>query len=516
MLTYNLSAGKEPLYQKLYQNIKKDITSGKLSANEKLPSRRALSENLGISTVTVDNAYDQLMDEGYIYALPKKGYFVSDISLIAPAKAEASAAKVSDKKSSKSATKPQKAQKDQKGQKVPKTRKEEYTFDFSSNKPDQNSFPFSIWTKLMRENLSERKEELLSVSFCAGVYELRSAIASYLASFRGIYVSPDRVIIGAGTEYLYALLIKLLGKDKKYCIENPGYRKLAMIYEQEGVEYCFAEMDKDGILISDLIDKNPDVAHISPNHHFPTGITMPIARRSALLNWAMEDNDRYIIEDDYDSEFRYRGAPIPPLMSIDKAGKVIYMNTFSKSLASTIRISYMVLPEQLADRFYETLAFYSCTVSTFDQYTLADFIEKGYFEKHINRMRLKYKRKREEAISIIRKGTDASYAELIENESGLYFILKLKSKYSDSEIKEKLKAHKIKISAISDYYMDDKDTEDDDTEEKNLDVKNLEDKDAENKKSAKESQGRFIVDYSNINLEELVRAVEIVNEVLAR
>ena len=162
------------------------------------------------------------------------------------------------------------------------------------------------------------------------------------------------------------------------------------------------------------------------------------------------------------------------------------------------------------------MAFYSCTVSTFDQYTLADFIEKGYFEKHINRMRLKYKRKREEAISIIRKGTDASYAELIENESGLYFILKLKSKYSDSEIKEKLKAHKIKISAISDYYMDDKDTEDDDTEEKNLDVKNSEDKDAENKKTAKESQGRFIVDYSNINLEELVRAVEIVNEVLAR
>ena len=480
MLTYNLSSGTEPLYQKLYLNIKKDITDGKLSANEKLPSRRALSENLGISTVTVDNAYDQLMDEGYIYALPKKGYFVSDISLIMPSDDKII---ISGKRNSAA-------------KRVPYKKTEEYIFDFSSNKPDQNSFPFSIWTKLMRENLSGRKEELLSVSFCAGVYELRNAIASYLSSFRGINVSPDCIIIGAGTEYLYALLIKLLGKDKKYCIENPGYKKLAMVYEQEGVEYCFAGMDKNGILISDLLEKNPDVAHISPNHHFPTGITMPIARRNDLLNWAMEDNDRYIIEDDYDSEFRYRGAPIPPLMSIDKAGKVIYMNTFSKSLASTIRISYMVLPEQLAERFYEKLSFYSCTVSTFDQYTLAEFIEKGYFEKHINRMRLKYKRKREEAIGIIRRGIDEKYAELVENESGLYFILRLKSRYSDKTIKEKLKARKIKISAISDYYMDDKEEQD--------------------KRTGRESQGRFIVDYSNIDLKELSHAVEIVNEVLVK
>ena len=480
MLTYNLSSGTEPLYQKLYLNIKKDITDGKLSANEKLPSRRALSENLGISTVTVDNAYDQLMDEGYIYALPKKGYFVSDISLIMPSDDKI---KISGKRNSAA-------------KRVPYKKTEEYIFDFSSNKPDQNSFPFSIWTKLMRENLSGRKEELLSVSFCAGVYELRNAIASYLSSFRGINVSPDHIIIGAGTEYLYALLIKLLGKDKKYCIENPGYKKLAMVYEQEGVEYCFAGMDKNGILISDLLEKNPDVAHISPNHHFPTGITMPIARRNDLLNWAMEDNDRYIIEDDYDSEFRYRGAPIPPLMSIDKAGKVIYMNTFSKSLASTIRISYMVLPEQLAERFYEKLSFYSCTVSTFDQYTLAEFIEKGYFEKHINRMRLKYKRKREEAIGIIRRGIGEKYAELVENESGLYFILRLKSSFSDKTIKEKLKARKIKISAISDYYMDDKEEQD--------------------KRTGRESQGRFIVDYSNIDLKELSHAVEIVNEVLVK
>ncbi len=474
MLTYNLSSGNEPLYQKLYLNIKNDITSGKLSANEKLPSRRTLSENLGVSTVTVDNAYDQLMDEGYIYALPKKGYYVSDISMIRPSDSK--------RDSALSKTSPEK-----------KTKAQESVirFDFSSNKPDENSFPFSIWTKLMRENLSGRKEELLSVSFCAGVFELRNAIASYLGSFKGIDVSPDRIIIGAGTEYLYALLVKLLGKDKRYCIENPGYRKLSKIYEQEGVEYCYAGMDKNGILISDLYDKNPDVAHISPNHHFPTGITMPIARRNEILNWAMEGEGRYIIEDDYDSEFRYKGSPIPPLMSIDKAGKVIYMNTFSKSLASTIRISYMVLPEQLAERFYATLSFYSCTVSTFDQYTLADFIHKGYFEKHINRMRLKYKRKREETIEIIRKEIGGKYAELVENESGLYFILKLNSRYSDKTIKEKLKAHKIKIAAISDYYADEKDD-----------------------KTGEKTHGQFIVDYSNIDLKELSWAVRVLGDIL--
>ena len=476
MLTYNLSPGSEPLYQKLYLNIKRDITNGILAPNEKLPSRRALSDNLGVSTVTVDNAYDQLMDEGYVYALPKKGYFVSDISLIMTSEG---------KKEKKVSKKPLNATPDQ--QKDQK----EYIFDFSSNKPDENSFPFSIWTKLMRENLSGRKEALLSVSFCSGVYELRSAIASYLASFKGIEVSPESIIIGAGTEYLYALLVKLLGKDKKYCIENPGYRKLSRIYEQEGVEFCYAEMDKNGILISDLYDKNPDVAHISPNHHFPTGITMPIARRNELLNWAMEDNDRYIIEDDYDSEFRYRGAPIPPLMSIDKAGKVIYMNTFSKSLASTIRISYMVLPEQLTERFYETLSFYSCTVSTFDQYTLADFIEKGYFEKHINRMRLKYKRKREDAIAIIKNCLRDKNAELIENESGLFFLLKLNSSFSDTEVKERLKSHKIKISAISDFYSPD--------------IESM----------AKEGEkGLFIVDYSNIDLEELGQAVEVLKRTI--
>ena len=201
-------------------------------------------------------------------------------------------------------------------------------------------------------------------------------------------VDPDQIIVGAGTEYLYGLLVKLLGTDKVYCVEDPGYKKISQIYECNNAKCLPVQMDEQGISVELIKKANAQIAHISPTHHFPTGITMPVNRRYELLAWANESSDRYIIEDDYDSEFRMNGHPIPPILSIDACEKVIYINTFSKSLTSTIRISYMVLPEHLANEFYRRLSFYSCTVSTFEQYTLARFISEGYFEKHINRMRL--------------------------------------------------------------------------------------------------------------------------------
>ena len=210
-------------------------------------------------------------------------------------------------------------------------------------------------------------------------------------------------------------------------------------------------MDKNGILIESLKAGNSDVAHISPAHHFPTGITMPITRRYELLAWANENPNRYIIEDDYDSEFRINGRPIPPLQSIDMSGKVIYMNTFSKSLASTIRISYMVLPEQLAAEFYKKLSFYSCTVSTFEQYTLSQFIKQGYFEKHINRMRLHYGRKRASVMEILHTYLSENQCKIIENDSGLHFILQFNTSLSDSEIKQFFQKYNAKITSITDY-----------------------------------------------------------------
>lgn len=464
MITYDLTKAEGPLYKCLYELIKEDICSGKFAPNEKLPSKRTLAKNLGISTITVENAYDQLIGEGYMYAVLKKGYFVANISDIKKVQAPIQA--------NLNIVKPNK----------PK----EYSFDFSSNRTESTNFPFSIWAKLMRENISTREKELLVVSPCEGVEELRNAIANHLASFRGMSVDPNQIIIGAGTEYLYGLIVKLLGKDNLYCIENPGYKKLRNIYESNDVKWCFANLDMQGMSVENLRKTNANIAHISSTHHFPTGITMPITRRYEMLAWANEEEGRYIIEDDYDSEFRLKGKPIPPLQSIDASEKVIYMNTFSKSLTSTIRISYMVLPEHLANKFYETLSFYSCTVSTFEQYTLAAFIAQGYFEKHINRMRLHYGRKRNKVLDIIRGEFNEDEVSIVENESGLHFLLKFNTKLSDNEVKERLFKKDIRIETVTNYLMNDEIRDD----------------------------HHFILNYSNMDIDGLKEAVKVIRNVI--
>lgn len=428
MLTYDITKVDGPIYLALYEYIKQDILSGKLSIKEKMPSKRTLAKNLGISTITVENAYDQLIGEGYMYAVPKKGYYVSDIA-----------------KLEKIPVIPRKKIK------VDIPAKEEMSFDFSSNATDGAIFPFSNWAKVMRETISQKESDLLTLSPAGGVYELRKAISDHLSSFRGMDVDPNQIIVGAGTEYLYSMIIQLLGNDKVYCIENPGYKKLQQIYDKNKVTCRYANMDEKGILIEDLISSGAEIAHVSPTHHFPTGIMTPISRRYELLAWANEKSGRYIIEDDYDSEFRTIGRPIPTLQSIDASGKVIYMNTFSKSLASTIRISYMVLPEEMANRFYKELGFYSCTVSTFEQYALASFIGQGYFEKHINRMRLHYGKKRLKMLESIEKILPRDKYRVIESDSGLHFVLELKTEISDMTVKDEMKKRKIKISTITDY-----------------------------------------------------------------
>lgn len=463
MLTYNFENVDGPIYEYVYKCIKEDILEGNLITGTKLPSKRSFAKNNGVSTITIQNAYDQLISEGYIYAIPKKGYYVADIAGFKKVK------------------RPEKASMDIK---VPV--KEDIVFDFSSNKIEVGNFPFSIWARLMRDTISNREGELLEISPCGGVYELREAIAEHLSSFRGMSVDPNQIIVGAGTEYLYGLLIKLLGKDKIYCIENPGYKKLYEIYKSNDVCCKAAGLDEQGVVVEELRKVKADIAHISPTHHFPTGITMPVSRRYELLAWANETESRYIIEDDYDSEFRLNGKPIPPLQSIDACEKVIYMNTFSKSLASTIRISYMVLPRHLANRFYEQLSFYSCTVSTFEQYTLASFIKKGYFEKHINRMRLHYGRKRAQILQIIRNIFSNNECEILENDSGLHFLLQFNTKVPDEYVKGKLREKKIKIVTVADF----------DTEGK------------------KQDKHQFILNYSNMNPNELENALKYIKKII--
>lgn len=465
MLTYDFSHISQPIYKELYQNIRRDILNGTIKSGEKLPSKRTLAQNLGISTITVENAYDQLISEGYLYSELKKGYFVSDIKNL-------------------SKPHPSSIQKARLDIKV--NRKPSYYFDFASNNVETKNFPFSIWAKLSREVLSEMQDQVLQVSPSSGIEVLRNAIAKHLYSFRGMAVDPNQIIIGAGTENLYEILIKLFGTDKTFCIENPGYTKIRKVYEINKVECVFANLDENGINIQELRNSKAQIAHISPNHHFPTGITMPASRRYEILGWANEKKDRYIIEDDYDSEFRQNGNPIPTLQSIDAFEKVIYMNTFSKSLASTIRISYMVLPEHLANLYYQTLDFYSCPVPTFEQYTLAKFIDEGYFEKHINRMRLYYRRKRLTVLNILHKNLSDNECSFLESDSGLHLILKLKTSVTDNELKKSLLEKGININMLSEYY---------DSEKENL-------------------QHMYILNYSNINLEKFEEAVKVIKKII--
>lgn len=359
-----------------------------------------------------------------------------------------------------------------------------YRVDLSSNTINPDNFPFSVWAQLSRKILSEKSREFMEVSPTGGIYELREAIAEHLKSFRGMLVDPNQIIIGAGTEYLYGLLVQLLGADRAYCIENLGYKKLMKIYGQYQIKCRYASMDDQGITVEELRSCGADIAHICPNHHFPTGITMPASRRYEVLAWANEQNGRYIIEDDYDSEFRTNGKPIPTLFSIDACEKVIYMNTFSKSLTPTIRISYMILPAHLANQFYSRLSFYSCTVSNLEQYTLASFIKKEYFEKHINRMRLYYSRQRRKLLAALEASRLAKICQIRENESGLHFLIRLDTTLSSEQIERRLRRKGIRLQALSDFYLS----------------------------SEPENECAFIVSYSNIDVQCVSEAFDQIYE----
>lgn len=440
MLTYSFdNRGNDSLYEYLYKQIKNDINTGKLLSHEKLPSKRSLAKHLNISTITVENAYSQLAAEGYIYSIPKSGYYVSDIT-----------------------TENYKFDNDYKAvsghSETARTEEKivckDYFIDFVNNYIAPENFPFTTWTKLMRETMSENKDSLMVRSPSIGVYQLRCAIADYLYQFRGIDARPEQVVVGAGTEYLYGLIIQLLGHDRIYAVEDPGYRKTSRIYGANRVKCVHIPMDKHGINIEALEQSNANVLHITPSHHFPTGLVTPISRRYELLSWASKSWDRYIIEDDYDSEFRLLGKPIPALQSIDTSEKVIYMNTFSKSLTSTIRISYMVLPKSLMERYKNELSFYACTVSNFEQYTLAKFIERGYFEKHINRMRNYYRKIRDDILINIKKRLGDKKGRIMEEDAGLHFLLQVDTKLTDKELVTEASKKGINISCLSQYYYD--------------------------------------------------------------
>ena len=436
MLTYDLNkSGKLPKYDYLYQCIRDDIISGKIKSNEQLPSKRALANHLSIGLITVANAYEQLITEGYIVAKERVGYFVQELPEDFIKK------------------------KQEKNEVTKEEPEHEYFADFMANRISLKLFPISIWNQMLRQALYDNSDTLFKTIPYNGIYELREAIADYLHKNRGMTVSPSQVIIGAGTEYLYSRLIQLFGRKSTFGFEESSFDKLSTMCTAYGNPYNFIPIDESGLIVDELKKSATDIVHVSPSNHFPTGIVMPIKRRLELMEWAYESDNRYIIEDDYDSEFRYKGKYIAPIYTEDVNNKVIYMNTFSKTMVPSLRISYMVLPVDILERYKETMSFYSCTVSSFEQYALARFISGGYFERHINRIKNYYKKLRVQIINAIRESSIGEISEIVEHHSGTHFLLKVKTDLSEEEINEKCLENDLHILTYVDYIKDDTDSD---------------------------------------------------------
>lgn len=421
------SSQRRPLYEQLYRYIRGEIEAGRLAAGERLPSKRALAAHLKISVVTVEGAYGQLLAEGYLRSEPKRGFFVQAVQ--EEHRSPAPARTLS----------------------VPAPPTPALPYDFSTSAVDIALFPFATWAKLMREVLSEQAAPLLASPHPQGLPALRRAIAEHLYRFRGIRADAEQIVVGAGSETLIGLLVQLLGREGGYGVENPGYTKTQRILTSCGAAVRPLPLDGQGLRVDALEEAGVRVVHVTPSHHYPLGIIMPVARRQALLRWAEAAPDRYILEDDYDSEFRFSGRPIPPMQSIDQSGRVIYMNTFSRSLAPSLRIGYLVLPPALLERYRERLGFYSCTVPAIEQYTLALFLSEGYFDAHLNRMRVFYRDRRDRVAAAIQASPLAGRCRILREEAGLHFLLELETHRPDRELAGLAAERGVRLSFLTDY-----------------------------------------------------------------
>ncbi len=419
---------KEPLYHQLYTYIKEEIQSGRILFDTKLPSKRKLSTYLNVSQNTIQAAYDQLIEEGYIIAIEKRGFFVCKIDFIQ--KLEVHLLPLT---SGKTAT-------------------SEVLYDFSYHGVDMPSFPFDQWRKLMKEVINEYDYELLMPGDSLGYYRLRAALSEYLHQSRGVNCTSDQIIISSGTEMLFQTLIQLFDEQCIYGIENPGYEKLNQLFTGNRAKFSAISIDHNGMIPSEIEKSNANILCITPAHQFPSGGVMPINRRIQLLNWANEAVNRYLIEDDYDSEFKYSGRPIPALQGLDNNEKVIYMGSLSKSISPTLRVSYMVLPTHLMKSFSERLSYILCPVPMLEQKVLCDFIENGSFERHLNKMRTIYKKKRETLVKAI---NDLNCKiEIMGADAGLHLLIRVPNSMTENELIKSALQLGVRTYGISKYYFD--------------------------------------------------------------
>ncbi|MEG1139523.1 MAG: PLP-dependent aminotransferase family protein [Lachnospiraceae bacterium] len=419
-----ITGSKESLYQQIYEYFKEEIQSANCIPGEKLPSTRMLAKKLQISRNTVDMAYEQLEAEGYIESIPCSGYYVNNIEdLYCPPKVHYT----------------------QGGQ----AEKEDIYWDFTKSDVDLSHFPFQAWRKVNKK-VFEQETSIFQAGDAFGEPGLRNAIASYLHQARGVNCKAENIIVGAGNEYLLLLLRTILKGELIVGMENPTYYQAYHAMHSAGCTMEAIEMDDSGILVSELKQTKANLVYVMPSHQFPIGAVMPISRRMELLAWANE-GERYIIEDDYDSEFRYKGRPIPALQGYDRMGKVIYLGTFSKSIAPAIRVSYMVLPEKLMIRYKEECGLFSITVSKMQQELITQFLNEGYFERNLNKMRTLYKGKRDLLLNQLKYLPEN--CRVYGENAGLHLLVEIDTPNSESHIIHCLKEEKMKVEGLQNYYI---------------------------------------------------------------
>ena len=410
----------KPLYEQLYRHLAGEISHGKLPAGGKLPSKRKMCALLGISMSTVDTAYSLLAAEGYVTVHPRSGYTVADLLPLTPPPAAD----------------------------IPKPRPAppRWRYDCSTSAVDTSLFPFSSWARINKEAVYENPD-LLQRGHPQGDLPLRSALADLLAQYRGVRCSPEQIIVGAGADWLLSMVLQLLPEHEAIALEDPGYPAAYAAAKRLGRQIAPIPVDDADMSPEGLERAGANLAYVTPSHQFPLGVTMPAGRRSRLLHWAYAASDRYIIEDDYDSEFRYSSRPIPALQGMDRKGRVVYMGTFSRSIAPAIRVAFVILPPALMERWQAEFSHSSCTVSRFEQEALRRFLVQGLYSRHLRRSVNLYRRKCalfSEALSAIEG------AALTGQQAGLHFLLTL-PKFSEEELVERAAAKGIRVHPLSRY-----------------------------------------------------------------
>lgn len=419
---------KKPKYEQLYLRIKEGIVSGKIAEGEKLPSKRRLASHLNIGLNTVENAYAQLLAEAFIESVEKKGYYaMAFISRTRTERRKRIASSMPDIDRERPANK----------------------YVLRNNAVDTSSFPFATWSRLMRDSLREDHARLVQEMHPQGDRQLREAIAAYLSNYRDMEVSPQQIVIGAGTAYLLGMITELL-PGSKFALEEPGYFMLARTLKSRDVPFACVDVDAEGMNAGKLRDSKASICILTPSNQFPLCLVMSIQRRMQLLEWARESGDRYIIEDDYDSDYRYALKPAPALHSLANGERVIYFNTFARTLTPSLRIAYMVLPQQLMKIYWTRRSLYSCTVSGFEQRTLLRFIDGGHYERHLNRMRTIYKRRRNALIQGLKPL--GKKIRISGSEAGLHLLLQSTTKVNEDDMIAKAAAKGVTVFGLSGFF----------------------------------------------------------------